>query len=175
MSIKDFIRTIPDYPKPGIQFRDITTLLQNPEGLRLAVDELVAHYESVRIDKVVGVEARGFIVGGALAHQIRAGFVPARKKGKLPWDTIGQDYELEYGSDRVEMHTDAIAEGEKVLLVDDLVATGGTALATLEMIQRSGGDIVGCCFVIDLPDLGGSRRIAERGFAVTSLCSFEGE
>jgi adenine phosphoribosyltransferase len=143
--------------------------------LRLTVDELVARYEGVRIDKVVGVEARGFIVGGALAHQIRAGFVPARKQGKLPWNTIGEDYELEYGSDRVEMHTDAIAEGEKVLLVDDLIATGGTALATLEMILRSGGDIVGCCFVIDLPDLGGSRRIAERGFAVTSLCSFEGE
>ena len=175
MSIKDRIRTIPDHPKPGIQFRDITTLLQDPEGLRLTVDELVALYEGVRIDKVVGVEARGFIVGGALAHQIRAGFVPARKQGKLPWTTIGQDYELEYGSDRVEMHTDAIAEGEKVLLVDDLIATGGTALATLEMILRSGGDVVGCCFVIDLPDLGGSRRIAERGFAVTSLCSFEGE
>jgi adenine phosphoribosyltransferase len=175
MSIKERIRTIPDHPKPGVQFRDITTLLQDPEGLRLTVDELVARYEGVRIDKVVGVEARGFIVGGALAHQIRAGFVPARKQGKLPWNTIGQDYELEYGSDRVEMHTDAIAEGEKVLLVDDLIATGGTALATLEMILRSGGDIVGCCFVIDLPDLGGSRRIAERGFAVTSLCSFEGE
>jgi adenine phosphoribosyltransferase len=175
MSIKERIRTIPNHPKPGVQFRDITTLLQDPEGLRLTVDELVARYEGVRIDKVVGVEARGFIVGGALAHQIRAGFVPARKQGKLPWNTIGQDYELEYGSDRVEMHTDAIAEGEKVLLVDDLIATGGTALATLEMILRSGGDIVGCCFVIDLPDLGGSRRIAERGFAVTSLCSFEGE
>ena len=175
MSIKDRIRTIPDHPKPGIQFRDITTLLKDPEGLEITIDQLVEPYRGAHIDKVVGVEARGFIVGGALAHRIRAGFVPVRKKGKLPWKTIGQDYELEYGSDRVEMHTDAIAEGEKVLLVDDLIATGGTALATLEMIQRAGGDVVGCAFVIDLPDLGGSRRVAERGFAVTSLCSFEGE
>ena len=175
MLIKDRIRTIADHPKPGIQFRDITTLLLDPVGLGLTIDKLVEQYQGVHIDKVVGIEARGFIVGGALAHQIRAGFVPVRKKGKLPWHTIGQDYELEYGTDRIEMHTDAIAEGEKVLLVDDLIATGGTALATLEMIQRTGGDIVGCAFVIDLPDLGGSRRIAERGFAVTSLCSFEGE
>jgi adenine phosphoribosyltransferase len=175
MPIKDRIRTIADHPKPGIQFRDITTLLQDPVGMGLTIDKLVGQYEGVRIDKVVGVEARGFILAGAVAHQVRAGFVPVRKKGKLPWKTIGQDYELEYGSDRVEMHTDAISKGEKVLLVDDLIATGGTALATLEMIQRTGGDIVGCAFVIDLPDLGGSRRIAERGFAVTSLCSFEGE
>jgi adenine phosphoribosyltransferase len=175
MLIKDRIRTIADHPKPGIQFRDITTLLQDPVGLELTIEKLVEQYQGVQIDKVVGVEARGFIVGGALAHRIRAGFVPVRKKGKLPWHTIGQDYELEYGSDRVEMHTDAISDGDKVLLVDDLIATGGTALATLEMIQRTGGDIVGCAFVIDLPDLGGSRRIAERGFAVTSLCSFEGE
>jgi adenine phosphoribosyltransferase len=175
MPIKDRIRTIADHPKPGIQFRDITTLLQDPVGLGLTIDKLVEQYQGVHIDKVVGVEARGFIVGGALAHQIHAGFVPVRKQGKLPWHTIGQDYELEYGSDRVEMHTDAIADGEKVLLVDDLIATGGTALATLEMIPSTGGDIVGCAFVIDLPDLGGSRRIAERGFAVTSLCSFEGE
>ena len=175
MLIKDRIRTIADHPKPGIQFRDITTLLQDPVGLGLTIDKLVEQYTGVHIDKVVGVEARGFIVGGALAHQIRAGFVPVRKKGKLPWHTIGQDYDLEYGSDRVEMHTDAIAEGEKVLLVDDLIATGGTALATLEMIQRTGGDIVGCAFVIDLPDLGGSRRIAGNGYRIASLCAFEGE
>ncbi|HEY5658263.1 MAG TPA: adenine phosphoribosyltransferase [Myxococcota bacterium] len=175
MLIKDRIRTILDHPKPGIQFRDITTLLQDPIGMGLTIDKMVEQYKGVHIDKVVGVEARGFILGGAVAHQVRAGFVPVRKKGKLPWNTIGQDYELEYGTDRVEMHTDAIVEGERVLLVDDLIATGGTALATLEMIQRIGGEIVGCAFVIDLPDLGGSRRIAERGFAVTSLCSFEGE
>lgn len=175
MLIKDRIRTIVDHPKPGIQFRDITTLLQDPVGMGLTIDQLVEQYKGVRIDKVVGVEARGFILGGAVAHQVRAGFVPVRKPGKLPWNTIGQDYELEYGSDRVEMHTDAILQGEKVLLVDDLIATGGTALAVLDMIERIGGDVVGCAFVIDLPDLGGSRRIEERGFAVTSLCSFEGE
>lgn len=175
MLIKDRIRTIVDHPKPGIQFRDITTLLQDPVGMGLTIDQLVEQYKGVRIDKVVGVEARGFILGGAVAHQVRAGFVPVRKPGKLPWNTIGQDYELEYGSDRVEMHTDAILQGEKVLLVDDLIATGGTALAVLDMIERIGGDVVGCAFVIDLPDLGGSRRIEERGFTVTSLCSFEGE
>ena len=175
MSIKDRIRTIPDHPKPGIQFRDITTLLQDPEGLRLAIDELVAQYRGVRIDKVVGVEARGFIVGGALAHQIRAGFVPARKRGKLPWDTIGQDYELEYGSDRIEMHTDAVSAGERVLLLDDLIATGGTALAAIDVLEKVGARIVGCTFVIDLPDLGGADRVRARGLEVRSLCEFEGD
>lgn len=175
MSIKSRIRTIPDHPRPGIQFRDITTLLQDPTGMRLAIDKLVETCKGVRIDKVAGIEARGFIIGGAVAHQIGAGFVPVRKPGKLPGETIGKDYDLEYGSDRVEMHRDAIVSGEQVLLLDDLIATGGTALAALDVIELAGGQVVGCAFVIDLPDLGGSRRITQRGFSVTALCSFEGE
>ena len=175
MPIKSRIRTIPDHPKPGIQFRDITTLLQDPVGMRLTIDKLVETCKGVRIDKVAGIEARGFILAGAVAHQIGAGFVPVRKPGKLPGETIGKDYDLEYGSDRVEMHRDAIVSGEQVLLLDDLIATGGTALAALDVIEQAGGQVVGCAFVIDLPDLGGSRRITRRGFSVTSLCSFEGE
>jgi adenine phosphoribosyltransferase len=173
--IKSRIRTIPDYPKPGIQFRDITTLLQDPVGLRITVERLVEKFGGTRIDKVAGIEARGFVLGGAVAHQLEAGFVAVRKQGKLPWTTVGQDYELEYGTDRVEVHTDAILEGEQILLVDDLIATGGTALAAIDLIQRVGGEIVGCAFVIDLPDLGGSRRIAERGLPLHTLCEFEGE
>jgi adenine phosphoribosyltransferase len=173
-AIRGLIRSIPNYPKPGIVFRDITTLLMSPRGFRRTVDELVQPYAGTRIDKVAGIEARGFILGGAVAHQLATGFVPVRKKGKLPWETIGQDYDLEYGSDRVEMHTDAVARGEQVLLVDDLVATGGTALAAIRLIERSGGRIVGCAFVIDLPDLGGSRRLREHGHAVLTLVSFEG-
>jgi adenine phosphoribosyltransferase len=175
MPIKSRIRTVPDHPKPGIQFRDITTLLQDPVGLRVSIENLVAPYKGVRIDKVAGIEARGFILGGAVAHQLDAGFVPVRKHGKLPFTTLGQEYELEYGVDRIEIHTDAILPGEKVLLVDDLIATGGTALASLALIARIGGDVVGCAFVVDLPDLGGSRRIIERGYAVTTLCEFEGD
>ncbi len=175
MTIKSRIRTVPDYPKPGIMFRDVTTLLGDAQGLRKTVDELVQPFTGNRIDKVAAIEARGFILGGAVAHQLGVGFVPVRKKGKLPWQTIGQDYELEYGSDRVEMHKDAIAEGEKVLLVDDLIATGGTAEATLKLIERAGGEIVGCSFVIDLPDLGGRARLEKLGYAVLTLCSFEGE
>ncbi len=175
MPIKSRIRTVPDYPKPGIMFRDVTTLLGDAQGLRRTVDELVQPFTGNRIDKVAAIEARGFILGGAVAHQLGVGFVPVRKKGKLPWATIGQDYELEYGRDRVEMHKDAIAAGEKVLLVDDLIATGGTAEATLKLIERAGGEIVGCSFVIDLPDLGGRARLEKLGYAVLTLCSFEGE
>lgn len=175
MPIKSRIRTIPDYPKPGIMFRDVTTLLGDSLGLRKTVDELVQPFAGNRIDKVAGIEARGFIIGGAVAHQLSVGFVPVRKKGKLPWQTIGQDYELEYGTDRVEIHTDAIAKGEKVLLVDDLIATGGTAEATLKLIERAGGEVVGCAFVIDLPDLGGRARLEKLGYEVLALCAFEGE
>jgi adenine phosphoribosyltransferase len=175
MPIKSRIRTIPNYPKAGIMFRDVTTLLGDSIGLRKTVDELVQPFAGNRIDKVAGIEARGFILGGAVAHQLSVGFIPVRKKGKLPWETIGQDYELEYGTDRVEIHTDAIAKGEKVLLVDDLIATGGTAEATLKLIEQAGGQVVGCSFVIDLPDLGGRARLEELGYEVLTLCAFEGE
>lgn len=175
MAIKSRIRTIPDYPKPGIQFRDITTLLQDPVGMRITLERLAEPYKGMRIDKVAGIEARGFILAGALAQMLGAGFVPVRKRGKLPYDTIGEDYELEYGSDRVEIHTDAILEGEQVLLVDDLVATGGTALAAAQLIRNAGGEIVGCCCIVDLPDLGGSARLKEAGLPVHALCEFEGD
>ena len=175
MPIKSRIRTIPDYPRKGVMFRDITTLLQDPVGFRKAVDELVQLHAGTRIDKVAGIEARGFILGGAVAHQLSTGFVPVRKMGKLPWDTIGEDYQLEYGSDRVEMHTDAIVRGDKVLLVDDLIATGGTAEATIKLIEKAGGQVMGCSFVIDLPDLGGRARIEKMGHQVFSLCAFEGD
>jgi len=174
MAIKSRIRSIPDYPKPGIIFRDITTLLQDPVGFRVTVEGLVQHFQAGRIDKVAGVEARGFILGGAVAHQLDAGFIPVRKKGKLPWQTIGQDYALEYGTDRVEIHTDAILEGERVLLIDDLIATGGTAAAAIELIRQTGGKIAGAAFVIDLPDLGGRKRIEGMGVDIVALCAFEG-
>jgi len=175
MPIKSRIRTIPDYPKPGIMFRDITTLLLDPQGLHLTIERLVASYADRPIDKVAGIEARGFILGGAVADHLRRGFVPVRKKGKLPWTTIGHDYELEYGVDRVEIHTDAVAAGERILLIDDLIATGGTAAAAIQLIEQAGGHVVGCAFVIDLPDLGGRRRLEDAGHAVTTLCAFEGE
>ena len=174
MPIKSRVRSIPDYPKPGIVFRDITTLLQDPVGFRITIERLVEAFQGQRIDKVAGVEARGFILGGAVAHQLNAGFVPVRKKGKLPWQTIGLDYSLEYGTDRVEIHTDAILEGEHVLLVDDLIATGGTAAASIDLIRQAGGKIMGAVFVIDLPELGGRRKIEQMGVAVTTLCAFEG-
>ena len=166
VDIKSLIRTIPDYPKPGILFRDITTLIADPTGLRAAVDGLVWPFLTAGIDYVAGIEARGFILGGAVAHELGRGFVPIRKKGKLPWRTIGQEYSLEYGVDTIEIHADAIHDGAKVLLVDDLIATGGTAEAAIELIRRSGGDIVAAAFVIDLPDLGGAsahRRHGRRG------------
>ncbi|MCW5752545.1 MAG: adenine phosphoribosyltransferase [Alphaproteobacteria bacterium] len=174
LDIKSRIRTIPDHPHKGIMFRDITTLLLDPRGFRKAVDELVQAHAGVRIDKVAGIEARGFILGGAVAHQLSTGFVPIRKKGKLPHRTIGEDYELEYGVDRVEMHVDAIGPGDNVLLVDDLIATGGTAEAAIRLIRKAGGNVIGCSFVIDLPDLGGRRRIEALGIKVLTLCAFEG-
>lgn len=172
--IKNKIRTIPDYPKKGILFRDITTLLQDPRGFRKTVDELVQAHAGVRIDKVAGIEARGFILGGAVAHQLSIGFIPVRKKGKLPWQTIGQEYALEYGTDQVEIHIDAVEQGDNILLVDDLIATGGTAEAAIKLIQRAGGTVIGCSFIVDLPDLGGRRRIEELGIKVLTLCEFEG-
>ena len=175
MPIKSLIRTIPHYPRQGIMFRDITTLLKDPVGFRLTINELVHRYVDAKIDKVAAIESRGFIVGAALAYQLGKGFVPIRKKGKLPAQTIGQDYELEYGSDRVEIHVDAVLKGERVLLVDDLIATGGTAEAGAALIEEAGGIIVECCFVIDLPDIGGRKRLEKRGYKVFALCEFEGE
>ena len=175
MPIRSRIRTIPDHPKPGIQFRDITTLLQDPVGFKLAVGQMADAWKGVQIDKVAGIEARGFILGGAVAHQLGAGFIPLRKHGKLPGETIGQDYELEYGRDRIEMHTDAVESGERVLLLDDLIATGGTALAGLDVLEKVGAHVVGCGFAVDLPDLGGTARIRARGLRVHSLCEFEGD
>ena len=173
--IKRAIRTIPDYPKPGIQFRDVTTLLGDAAAFRAAIDAMVYPFAGNKIDKVAGIEARGFILGGAVAHQLSVGFVPVRKKGKLPHDTIGESYELEYGTDEVEIHTDAIRDGENILIVDDLIATGGTAEAAIKLLRRAGANIVGASFIIDLPDLGGARRIAAMGVPVTRLVEFEGD
>jgi len=175
MPIKSRIRTIPHYPKPNIMFRDISSLLKDPIGFRITIDELVRRYADIEIDKVIGIEARGFIVGAPLAYALGKGFVPIRKKGKLPAETIGHDYELEYGTDRIEIHTDAIAPGERVLLVDDLIATGGTAEAATRLIEKIGGKIVECCFVIDLPDIGGRKRLEKHGYSVFALCEFEGD
>jgi adenine phosphoribosyltransferase len=175
LPIKSLIRTIPHYPKPGIQFRDITTLLKDPLGFRMVIDALSQHYSDKKIDKIAGVEARGFIIGAALAYKLGVGFVPIRKSGKLPAQTIGHDYALEYGADRVEVHLDAIGKDEQVLLVDDLIATGGTAEASVALIHKLGGVVVGCAFVIDLPDLGGSERLHKAGLETFALCEFEGE
>ena len=174
MDIKEYIRTIPDYPKSGIQFRDITTLLADAEGFRGAVDALVKLHSGAKFDAVAGIEARGFILGGAVAHQLGLGFIPVRKKGKLPWSVIGQEYDLEYGTDTVEIHIDAVKEGEKVLLIDDLIATGGTAEAAVKLIARAGGNVTASSFVIELPELGGRQRLEALDIEVLSLCSFEG-
>lgn len=175
MPIKSSIRTIPDYPKPGIMFRDITTLLKNPIAFRTTIDQLVERYTSLKIDKVAGIEARGFIIGAPLALELGVGFVPIRKTGKLPGETIGHDYALEYGTDRIEVHLDAIAEGERILLIDDLIASGGTAEAACKLIERIGGTVVECAFVIELPELGGRAILENNGHKVFALCEFEGE
>lgn len=175
MPIKSRIRTVPHYPKHGVMFRDITTLLKDPVGLRVTINEFVSHYTGDKIDRVAGIEARGFIIGAALAFQLGVGFVPIRKKGKLPAETVGHDYELEYGTDRIEMHVDAVSQGDRILLVDDLIATGGTAEAAVKLIEAMGGTVVECCFVIDLPDLGGRKRLEKHGQKVFSLCEFEGD
>ena len=174
--LESAIRTIPDYPKPGILFRDITTLLNNARAFRRAVDELVHPWIGMRLDQVAGIEARGFILGGAIAHQLSAGFVPIRKKGKLPHhDTVRIAYSLEYGIDEMEMHRDAIQPGQKVLLVDDLIATGGTAEGAVKLLKEIGADVVAACFVIDLPDLGGRKIIEDLGVPVRSLIEYEGD
>jgi len=172
--LKASIRTIPDYPKPGILFRDITTLLGDARAFRRAVDELVHPYAGGKVDKIAGIEARGFILGGAVAHQLSAGFVPIRKKGKLPHQTVSIAYSLEYGVDAMEMHADAIGQEERVILVDDLIATGGTAIAAVNLLRQIGADIVGACFIIDLPDLGGADKLRALDVDVRTLMSFEG-
>ena len=170
-----FIRTIPDHPKPGILFRDISTLIGDREGLRLAVKGLCNAFPDCRPDKVAGIEARGFILGGAVASYLRAGFVPLRKKGKLPAETVEISYDLEYGTESMEIHRDAIEPGERVLLVDDLIATGGTALAGIELLRGLGAEVIGLVSVIDLPALGGSEKIRSYGISVVTLCEFEGD
>ena len=172
--VRDYIRTIADFPHEGIMFRDVTTLFADPRGFRMAIDQLLHPYAGQPIDKVVGLEARGFILGGAIAHQLSVGFVPVRKKGKLPGRTISQDYKLEYGEAIVEVHDDAILAGERILVVDDLLATGGTAEAGIKLIERLGGEVIGCAVVIDLPDLGGRTRIEAMGVDVHTLCAFAG-
>ena len=173
-TVKDYIRTIVDFPHEGILFRDVTTLFADPRGFRMAVDQMLHPYAGMRIDAVVGLEARGFILGGAIAHQLGTGFVPIRKKGKLPGTTISQDYKLEYGEAIVEIHDDALDAGQRVLVVDDLLATGGTAEAGIKLVERLGGVIVGCAVIVDLPELGGRKRLEALGMDVHALCDFEG-
>jgi len=174
MDLAQIIRTSPDYPKPGIMFRDITTLLGDARAFRRAVDEMVQPFAGMKIDKVAGIEARGFILGGAVAHQLSAGFVPLRKKGKLPHQTRAVEYALEYGFDSMEMHIDAVACGEKVMLVDDLIATGGTALAAVQLLKQAGAQIMAAAFVVDLPELGGAAKLRAAGVPVSTLVAFEG-
>jgi adenine phosphoribosyltransferase len=175
MSIKSHIRTIKNYPIKGVMFRDITTLLKNSGGFRAAIDEFVNRYKDIKIDKIVAIESRGFIIAAPLAYLLNVGLVLIRKPGKLPSKTIDQDYELEYGTDRIEVHTDAINKGDKVLIVDDLIATGGTAEAAVKLVKKMHGEIVECCFVIDLPDIGGRARLENMGQKVFTLCEFEGK
>ncbi len=174
MNLKDMIRSIPDYPKPGIVFRDITTLFGSPRAFRQCIAELVAPYDGTGIDKVAGIEARGFILGGAVADRLGAGFVPIRKRGKLPYETVSVAYSLEYGVDEMEIHRDAVFEGEKVILCDDLIATGGTACAAAELLRRLGAEVVAAIFVIDLPELGGADKLRAMGVPVKVLVEFEG-
>jgi adenine phosphoribosyltransferase len=173
-TVRDYIRTIVDFPHEGILFRDVTTLFADPRGFRMCIDQLLHPYAGERIDKVVGLEARGFIIGGAIAHQLSLGFVPIRKKGKLPGKTLAQEYKLEYGEAIMEIHDDAVQPGEKVLVVDDLLATGGTAEAGIKLLEQMGADIIGCAFIIDLPDLGGRKKLEALGMEVEVLCEFEG-
>jgi len=172
--LRALVREVPDFPKPGILFRDITPLIGHARAFAALVDMMAAPFLG-KVDTVLGIESRGFIIGAPVAYRLGVGFVPIRKKGKLPAETIGHDYELEYGADRVEIHTDAIAKGERVLLVDDLIATGGTAEAAVTLIRKMGGEVVECCFVIDLPDIGGHKRLEKMGLKVFALCEFEGD
>lgn len=177
VTIKSRIRTIKDHPQKGIMFRDITTLIKDPVGFRLVIDNLTQRYiaAGADCDIVVGIESRGFIIGGALAYTLGKGFVPVRKAGKLPAETVSHEYELEYGTDKIEMHTDAIIKGMKVLLVDDLLATGGTAIAAAALIEKLGGIVMEMAFIVDLPDVGGSKKLTEKGYKFFALTEFEGD
>jgi len=177
MTIKSKIRTIPDYPKKGIMFRDITTLIKDPVGFRLVIDSLTQRYihADFNFDTIVGIESRGFIIGSALAYTLGKGFVPIRKKGKLPAEVVAQEYALEYGTDRIEIHKDALKKDERVILVDDLLATGGTALAAAALVEKLGGIVVEIAFVVDLPDVGGKKKLMDKGYKVFTLTEFEGE
>ena len=177
MPIKSKIRSVPDYPKKGIMFRDITTLVKDPVGLRLVIDSLTQRYISgeMDFDVIVGIESRGFIIGGALSYTLGKGFVPIRKKGKLPAEIISQEYELEYGTDQIEMHKDSFPAGTRVLMVDDLLATGGTALAAAALVEKLGGVVVEMCFIVNLPDVGGGEKLKEKNYTIFSLTEFEGE
>lgn len=173
MNLKDTIRTVPNWPVEGVMFRDITTLIQNPEAFKEACDILYERYKEMDLDKIAGIDARGFIFGAVLAYKLGIGFVPVRKKGKLPFDMIQETYSLEYGEDTVEMHVDAVAKGERVLIVDDLIATGGTMYAATQLVEKLGGEVVECAFIIDLPDLKGKEKLD--GYKVFSLMAFDGE
>ncbi len=174
-TIKEKIRTVPHWPKKGIMFRDITTLLKDSEGFNELIDLLVERYKDAKIDIVAGIESRGFITGAVLAYKLGVGFVPIRKPGKLPAETVSEEYELEYGKDKIEIHTDAINKGDKVLLADDLIATGGTALAACNLIKKLGGEIIECSFIVDLPDIGGKKKLLDAGYKVFNVVEFEGE
>lgn len=174
LDLRDHIRTIPDFPKPGIMFRDVTTLFSSPLAMRKMIQGFQDQWADLPYDYVAGIDARGFIIGGALALHNGVGFVPVRKMGKLPAETIAEDYELEYGTATIELHRDAVPAGARVLIVDDLIATGGTALAAINLFRRLDAEIVGCGFLVDLPELGGADRIVEQGVSVRSLCAFEG-
>ena len=174
-TVGDYIRTIPNFPHAGIMFRDVTTLFADPRGLRLAIDQMLHPYAGINLDKIIGLEARGFILGGAIAHQLGKGFIPIRKQGKLPGETISQAYTLEYGEAVMEIHENAIEPGEKVLMVDDLLATGGTAQAGLKLLEKLGAEVIGCSFVIDLPDLGGRKLLESMDMRVHTLCTFAGD
>ncbi|SDY80463.1 adenine phosphoribosyltransferase [Nitrosomonas halophila] len=173
MPIKSLIRTIAHYPREGIMFRDITTLLKDPTGLRTTIDQITERYRSEKINKVVGIESRGFIIAAPVAYALGAGFVPVRKPGKLPADTIGCDYQLEYGRDRIEIHVDAIEKNDRVLLIDDLIATGGTMEAAIKLIEEMNGTVIECCLVVDLPTIGGSKRLQQQGHKLFSLCRYD--
>lgn len=172
--LKKLVRTIPDYPKPGIMFRDVTTLFGDAQGFKAAIAQMAEPYRTEPVDAVAGIEARGFILGGAIADRLGCGFIPIRKKGKLPSTTLGQDYELEYGTDTIEIHDDAVTKGERILIVDDLIATGGTAEAAIHLIRRAGGEVLGAAFVIDLPEIGGRKKIEALDVPCHVIMAFKG-